>query len=211
MCAVIQRVAAVETAPAVGFAMLKPMRICKAFAVLACCVGAAACSGKTTTVAGPNAGDGGEPSSGGAGAGGSPAGGGAGVSGAAMAGSPGSAGVGDVSSGQPCAPEGAQHQNTCNACTCSQGAWLCSHDSCPPPRACGARAGDTCDANEYCAYVAGQLCGAADATATCKPRPKVCPRIYAPVCGCDQVTFSNDCDAAVHGSGVSMSGPCAKQ
>ena len=32
-----------------------------------------------------------------------------------------------------------------------------------PGGPCGARAGNTCPADEYCAYEPGQLCGAADA------------------------------------------------
>ncbi|HET7543299.1 MAG TPA: hypothetical protein VFK05_25675, partial [Polyangiaceae bacterium] len=44
----------------------------------------------------------------------------------------------------------------------------------PVGKACGARAGNTCGPDEYCAYVAGDDCGAADAEATCKPRPQAC-------------------------------------
>src|SRR5450755_1002028 len=35
--------------------------------------------------------------------------------------------------------------------------------------ACGARAGNTCSAQEYCAYTVGGLCGVADAVVRCQP------------------------------------------
>jgi hypothetical protein len=77
------------------------------------------------------------------------------------------------------------------------------------PKACGARAGNTCTANEYCAYVEGELCGAGDAEAVCQPRPNVCDTIYAPVCGCDGQTYASSCSAAQAGSGILHAGPCA--
>jgi len=42
----------------------------------------------------------------------------------------------------------------------------------------------------------------------CAPKPVMCTMIYAPVCGCDFVTYSSDC--AAEGAGVSIShvGPC---
>jgi hypothetical protein len=75
-------------------------------------------------------------------------------------------------------------------------------------KACGARAGNTCTANEYCAYRIGEHCGAADAQSTCQLRPPGCNADHHPVCGCDQKTYGNACVAAQAGTGVLKLGPC---
>ena len=75
-------------------------------------------------------------------------------------------------------------------------------------KACGARAGNTCTANEYCAYQPTQICGQGDAEALCQPRPQVCDTLYAPVCGCDRKTYGNSCEAAASGTGVYDNGAC---
>jgi hypothetical protein len=96
----------------------------------------------------------------------------------------------------------------CNECTCSQGALSCTARPCKAPTPCGARAGSTCTAAEYCAYTPGFSCGAADAESVCNPRPSGCSTLYQPVCGCDGVTYANTCLAAVAGSGVLQTGAC---
>ncbi|MGH1340227.1 MAG: Kazal domain-containing protein [Nannocystales bacterium] len=75
-------------------------------------------------------------------------------------------------------------------------------------KSCGARAGDTCAADEYCAYEPSGMCGWADATAVCKKRPEMCTQQYDPVCGCDQKEHSNACAAAAAGTGVLKKGDC---
>jgi hypothetical protein len=78
----------------------------------------------------------------------------------------------------------------------------------PVEVACGARAGDSCAPDQFCAYQEGDLCGAADAEAICRPRPEVCPEVILPVCGCDNQTWSNDCEANASGVGVLHGGEC---
>jgi hypothetical protein len=102
-------------------------------------------------------------------------------------------------------------EDGCNTCACGNGTLACTRRACLPPAggaACGARAGNTCSKDEYCAYVEGQHCGAADAEATCQPRPENCLNQFEPVCGCDNETYSNSCVANAAGMGVLSTGAC---
>jgi hypothetical protein len=61
-----------------------------------------------------------------------------------------------------------------------------------------------CGRRSYCQYPAGQCEGAG----TCQTKPKTCTQIHAPVCGCDDRTYSNDCAAATAGASVRHEGEC---
>ena len=80
----------------------------------------------------------------------------------------------------------------------------------PSPKICGGIAGFQCkNDKEYCAFEEGTCKKIADASGTCKPKPEMCPMIYAPVCGCDGQTYSNSCVAASHGVSVAARGKCS--
>lgn len=72
---------------------------------------------------------------------------------------------------------------------------------------CGARLGDTCEDNEFCDFP-DDICGAADGTGVCRPRPGDCPDIYMPVCACNGEVQSSACDANAVGFDVNRLGGC---
>ena len=67
--------------------------------------------------------------------------------------------------------------------------------------ACEGLAGLRCAAGLICEFATGVCSSAADATGTCRRKPDVCQDIYAPVCGCNNQTYANDCER--RGAGVS--------
>jgi len=80
---------------------------------------------------------------------------------------------------------------------------------------CGGIAGLTCGAGTFCNYevaAGGSGCeGIADAAGICETLPTACPEIYAPVCGCNNRTYSNACSAHAAGAAVKHVDVCTAE
>jgi hypothetical protein len=72
---------------------------------------------------------------------------------------------------------------------------------------CGGIARIACSFGELCDFPA-DMCQGSDNEGTCEAIPKVCGDIYAPVCGCDNRTYGNDCERRAEKVQKKSSGVC---
>ena len=75
---------------------------------------------------------------------------------------------------------------------------------------CGGCAASECKPNAYCEPPPG-VCGSTPEVGTCAEVPQACPESFDPVCGCDGVTYDNDCFRRQGRTGLSHPGPCQSE
>jgi hypothetical protein len=68
--------------------------------------------------------------------------------------------------------------------------------------------GKTCAVGQFCQYPVNSGCGANHQAGSCAPKPPFCMALGAPVCGCDNKTYSNECLAWNAGVSVKSQGAC---
>lgn len=79
----------------------------------------------------------------------------------------------------------------------------------PCPQTCGG-SGAVCQPGEFCKFPVG-TCGDPNVPGVCTVVPQVCPDVWDPVCGCDNVTYGNECEADAAAVSLAHFGPCDVQ
>lgn len=87
-----------------------------------------------------------------------------------------------------------------------------------PPEASDVAADGTDGSGSVCGRLASFRCPEGEscdvrvcwpyATGTCVPDPGICTDVWRPVCGCDAVTYSNDCERINAGAALDYDGEC---
>lgn len=72
---------------------------------------------------------------------------------------------------------------------------------------CGGFAGIRCDAGLACQYPMNQ-CNVADLAGKCVAVPETCSKQGPPICGCNDMTYANECELLKAGARPAKKGNC---
>lgn len=76
---------------------------------------------------------------------------------------------------------------------------------------CGGFLGLPCPDGQICDIDVPNACSGADLPGICKVKPEVCPDVWEPVCGCDGVTYGNECERLMAGVQLDHTGACQQE
>ena len=107
-----------------------------------------------------------------------------------------------------CGCDGMTYSNDCERI--AAGVSKSFDGQCDQARMCGGIAGFPCGEGEVCDFP-DNMCQVADLAGICVQRPEVCAAIFDPVCGCNGVTYSNDCELLRAGATKASDGACDEQ
>ena len=111
-----------------------------------------------------------------------------------------------------CGCDGKTYDNACYANAAGTSVEKTGTCEEPEPVICGGWNGvQDCGEGNYCDFELEDICGFADASGICKPKPDACSFEIDPVCGCDHKTYSNACMANAGGTSVKKIGPCESE
>ncbi len=77
----------------------------------------------------------------------------------------------------------------------------------PGHEGCGGNKNKICSSGEFCQFPENR-CGLVGDTGICTPMSVICDPTAAAVCGCDGVTYRNDCERQRAGTSRAHQGPC---
>jgi hypothetical protein len=76
------------------------------------------------------------------------------------------------------------------------------------PQSCGGTQPFACPNGQFCQFPTGACTALYGTPGTCARKPRICPLIFLPVCGCNGKTYGNDCQRQSAGVSLRHTGRC---